>query len=59
MIKKNQESVPQNNDNHMSQNEVAEELGMTRRQVDSIEKMAIRKIKKYLKDNKMKREDLI
>jgi transcriptional regulator len=43
----------------MSQNEVAEELGMTRRQVDSIERMAIRKIKKYLKDNKMKREDLI
>lgn len=59
MIKKNQESVPQNNNNHMSQNEVAEELGMTRRQVDSIERMAIRKIKKYLKDNKMKREDLI
>ena len=59
MTKKNQEPAPQNNNNNMSQHEVAEELGMTRRQVDSIEKMAIRKIKKYLKDNKMKREDLI
>jgi DNA-directed RNA polymerase sigma subunit (sigma70/sigma32) len=43
----------------MSQHEVAEELGITRSQVDSIEKKAIRKIKHYLKSRKMKKEDLI
>jgi transcriptional regulator len=43
----------------MSQHEVAEELGMTRRQVDSIEKMAIRKIKSYLKNKRINIKDLI
>ena len=59
MLKKKPEPVPQNNNNHMSQHEVAEELGITRSQVDSIEKKAIRKIKHYLKSRKMKKEDLI
>jgi transcriptional regulator len=43
----------------MSQHEVAEELGMTRRQVDLIEKMAIRKIKNYLKHKRINIKDLI
>jgi DNA-directed RNA polymerase specialized sigma subunit len=43
----------------MSQHEVAEELGMTRSQVDSIEKMAIRKIKSYLKNRRINIKDLI
>ena len=59
MTKKNQEPAPQNNNNNMSQHEVAEELGMTRRQVDSIEKMAIRKIKNYLKHKRIDINDLI
>ena len=59
MLKKKLEPVPQNNNNHMSQHEVAEELGITRSQVDSIEKKAIRKIKHYLKSRRMKKEDLI
>ena len=59
MRKKNQEPVPQNNNNNMSQHEVAEELGMTRCQVDSIEKMAIRKIKSYLKNKRINIKDLI
>lgn len=59
MRKKNQEPVPQNNNNNMSQHEVAEELGMTRSQVDSIEKMAIRKIKSYLKNRRINIKDLI
>ena len=59
MTKKNQEPAPQNNNNNMSQHEVAEELGMTRRQVDSIEKMAIRKIKSYLKNKRINIKDLI
>ena len=59
MTKKNQEPAPQNNNNHMSQHEVAVELGISRSQVDSIEKKAIRKIKHYLKSRRMKKEDLI
>lgn len=59
MLKKKSEPVPQNNNNHMSQHEVADELGITRRQVASIETKAIRKIKNYLKKNRIKREDLI
>jgi DNA-directed RNA polymerase sigma subunit (sigma70/sigma32) len=45
--------------NNMSQLEVAKAMGITRSQVDSIEKMAIRKVKHYLKTKKMKREDLL
>jgi len=59
MTKKNQESAPQNNNNHMSQHEVAIELGISRSQVDSIEKMAIRKIKSYLKNKRINIKDLI
>ena len=59
MTKKNQEPAPQNNNNNMSQHEVAEELGITRRQVASIETKAIRKIKNYFKKNRIKKEDLI
>ena len=59
MTKKNQEPAPQNNNNHMSQHEVAVELGISRSQVDSIEKMAIRKIKSYLKNRRINIKDLI
>ena len=59
MTKKNQEQAPQNNNNHMSQHEVAVELGISRSQVDSIEKMAIRKIKSYLKNKRINIKDLI
>jgi len=59
MTKKNQEPAPQNNNNHMSQNEVAIELGISRSKVDSIEKMAIRKIKSYLKNKRINIKDLI
>jgi DNA-directed RNA polymerase specialized sigma subunit len=45
--------------NNMSQLEVAKAMGITRSQVDSIEKKAIRKIKHYLKTKKFKRGDLI
>lgn len=45
--------------NNMSQLEVAKAMGITRSQVDSIEKKAIRKVRHYLKIKKMKREDLI
>jgi len=43
----------------MSQNEVAIELGISRSKVDSIEKMAIRKIKSYLKNKRINIKDLI
>lgn len=45
--------------NNMSQLEVAKAMGITRSQVDSIERKAIRKVRHYLKTKKMKREDLI
>lgn len=45
--------------NNMSQLEVAKAMGITRSQVDSIEKKAIRKIKHYLKTKKFKQGDFI
>jgi DNA-directed RNA polymerase sigma subunit (sigma70/sigma32) len=35
--------VPQNNEGHMSQQEVADELGLSRSRVSEIESMALRK----------------
>ena len=35
--------VPQNNEGHMSQQEVADELGLSRSRVSEIETMALRK----------------
>ena len=36
---------PQNNENYMSQQEVADELGISRSRVSEIESMALRKFK--------------
>ena len=40
--------VPQNNEGHMSQQEVADELGLSRSRVSEIESMALRKFKYHL-----------
>ena len=39
---------PQNNENYMSQQEVADELGISRSRVSEIENMALRKFKYHL-----------
>jgi DNA-directed RNA polymerase sigma subunit (sigma70/sigma32) len=39
---------PQNNENYMSQQEVADELGLSRSRVSEIESMALRKFKYHL-----------
>jgi DNA-directed RNA polymerase sigma subunit (sigma70/sigma32) len=39
---------PQNNENYMSQQEVADELGISRSRVSEIESMALRKFKYHL-----------
>jgi predicted XRE-type DNA-binding protein len=49
--------VPQNNEGHMSQQEVAEVLGMSRSRVSELEKKALMKFKYYLL-KKYKEEDL-
>ena len=49
--------VPQNNEGYMSQQEVAEVLGMSRSRVSEVEKKALRKFKYYLL-KKYKEEDL-
>jgi predicted XRE-type DNA-binding protein len=49
--------VPQNNEGHMSQQEVADVLGMSRSRVSELEKKALRKFKYYLL-KKYKEEDL-
>ena len=40
--------VPQNNEGHMSQQEVADVLGMSRSRVSEVEKKALRKFKYFL-----------
>ena len=49
--------VPQNNEGHMSQQEVADVLGMSRTRVSEVEKKALRKFKYFLL-KKYKEEDL-
>lgn len=49
--------VPQNNEGHMSQQEVADKLGISRSRVSEVEKKALRKFKYYLL-KKYKREDV-
>jgi predicted XRE-type DNA-binding protein len=49
--------VPQNNEGHMSQQEVADVLGMSRSRVSEVEKKALRKFKYFLL-KKHKREDV-
>ena len=49
--------VPQNNEGHMSQQEVADVLGMSRSRVSELEKKALRKFKYFLL-KKYKEEDL-
>ena len=51
------DKLPQNNEGHMSQQEVAEVLGMSRSRVSEVEKKALRKFKYYLL-KKYKEEDL-
>jgi len=51
------DKVPQNNEGHMSQQEVADVLGMSRSRVSELEKKALRKFKYYLL-KKYKEEDL-
>jgi predicted XRE-type DNA-binding protein len=51
------DKVPQNNEGHMSQQEVADVLGMSRSRVSEVEKKALRKFKYYLL-KKYKEEDL-
>jgi len=48
---------PQNNEGHMSQQEVADVLGMSRSRVSELEKRALRKFKYFLL-KKYKEEDL-
>jgi len=54
----NTERLIQNNNNYMSQLEVAQALGMSRSQVDAVEKKAIRKLK-HLINEKYKKEDFV
>ena len=49
--------IPQNNEGHMSQQEVADVLGVSRTRVSELEKKALRKFKYFLL-NKYKEEDL-
>ena len=42
---------------HMSQDEVAKAMGITRSQVDSIEKLALRKFRRMLRLKKFKLKD--
>jgi len=51
------DKVPQNNEGHMSQQEVADVLGMSRSRVSELEKKALRKFKYYLL-KKYRKEDL-
>ena len=51
-------TVQVNSTNYMTQEEVAEVLGMKRQQINSIEKLALRKLK-YIIVRKHKREDLL
>ena len=48
----------QNNNNYMSQHEVAQALGISRSQVDTVEKKALRKLK-HLINEKYKKEDFV
>jgi predicted XRE-type DNA-binding protein len=48
---------PRNDEGHMSQEEVAEILGMSRSRVSEVEKKALRKFKYFLL-KKYKREDI-
>jgi DNA-directed RNA polymerase specialized sigma subunit len=44
--------------NYMTQHEVAEIMGMTRSQVDTLEKLALRKLRNALSVKNYKKEDL-
>ena len=48
---------PQNNEGYMTQQEVADELGMSRSRVSEVEKKALRKFKYFLL-KKHKKEDV-
>ena len=52
-----EEMTPQNNEGYMTQQEVADELGMSRSRVSEVEKKALRKLR-YVFFIKYKREDV-
>lgn len=52
-----EETTPQNNEGYMTQQEVADELGMSRSRVSEVEKKALRKLR-YVFFIKYKREDV-
>ena len=54
----NTERQIQNNNNYMTQHEVAQALGISRSQVDAVEKKALRKLK-HLINEKYKKEDFV
>jgi DNA-directed RNA polymerase sigma subunit (sigma70/sigma32) len=54
----NTERLIQNNNNYMSQLEVAQALGMSRSQVEAVERKALRKLK-HLINEKYKKEDFV
>ena len=45
--------------NNMTQHEVAEALGISRSQVDTLEKLALRKLRHYLKQKNYTKEDFL
>jgi DNA-directed RNA polymerase sigma subunit (sigma70/sigma32) len=45
--------------NNMTQHEVAEALGISRSQVDTLEKLALRKLRYYLKQKNYTKEDFL
>ena len=53
-----EKTIQTNGSNYMTQHEVADELGISRSQVDTIEKLALRKLK-YLLKMKYTKEDFL
>jgi DNA-directed RNA polymerase sigma subunit (sigma70/sigma32) len=52
------EKLPQNNKGHMSQEEVANALGLSRNRISEIENKALRKLRYHIKW-RYKKEDLL
>jgi DNA-directed RNA polymerase sigma subunit (sigma70/sigma32) len=52
------EKLPQNNEGHMSQEEVANALGLSRNRISEIENKALRKLRYHIKW-RYKKEDFL